>query len=173
MGRGDQGLTAFGKDYVRRMNARRIFVDLAHINRKGFFEAVEVHDRSQPLIVSHTGVTGVRPHWRNIDDEQIRAVADTGGVVAVMYQSSFLGDSMNGEASWVVDHLEHIVKVAGEDVPALGSDWDGAIIPPRGLRDCRELPRLVAIMLERGWTETRVRKVLGDNYLRALAALRP
>jgi membrane dipeptidase len=172
--RGQDGLTAFGKEYVRRLNQRRIFVDLAHVSRKGFYDAVEIHDRSQPLLVSHTGVSGVRPHWRNVDDEQIRAVADTGGVVAVMYQSSFLGPSLlNGRPEWVVDHLEHIAKVAGEDVPALGSDWDGAIIPPAGLRSCLELPRLVAIMLQRRWSERRIRKTLGENYLRALAALRP
>jgi membrane dipeptidase len=170
----DTGLTTRGKDYVKALNSRRVFVDLAHVSRRGFWDAVEVHDKTQPLIDSHTGVTGVTDHWRNLDDEQLRAIAKTGGVVAVMYQSTFLGGGWLGcEASRVVDHLEHIVKTVGEDVPALGSDWDGMIVPPRDMPTCLELPRLVQLMLDRGWTSDRIRKILGDNFLRTLAQLRP
>jgi membrane dipeptidase len=167
------GLTAAGKQYVERLNARRIFVDLAHVSRAGFFEAVAVHDRTQPLMVSHTGIAGVHPHWRNLDDQQLRAVADTGGVVGVMYQSTFLGAGARGRrATAIVDHLAHIVDVAGEDVAALGSDWDGMITPPRDMPTCLELPRLVQRMLDRGWSGERIGKILGQNYLRALGALR-
>ena len=91
-GSGDGALSDRGRELVRALNRHRIFVDLAHINRRGFFDAVAVHDRSQPLLVSHTGIAGVHRHWRNVDDEQLRAVADTGGVIGVMYQSSFLGE---------------------------------------------------------------------------------
>jgi membrane dipeptidase len=162
-----------GREYVRALNARRIFVDLAHIDRRGFFEAVEVHDRSQPLLVSHTGVAGVHTHWRNLDDAQIRAVAETGGTIGIIYQSSFLGDPVfSGKASTIVDHLEHVIAVAGEDFASLGSDWDGSIVPPRDLPTCLELPRLVQIMLERRWQPERVQKVLGGNFLRALRLLR-
>jgi membrane dipeptidase len=170
----DTGLTSKGKDYVKALNARRIFVDLAHVSRRGFFDAVEVHDKTQPLIDSHTGVTGVTRHWRNLDDEQLRAIAATGGVVGVMYQSTFLGGGWLGcEASRVVDHLDHIVRVVGEDVPALGSDWDGMIVPPRDMATCLELPRVVELMLKRGWNEGRIRKILGGNFLRAFERLRP
>src|SRR4030095_914053 len=65
-GRRYKGLTAAGRDAIAQLNARRIFVDLAHIHEQGFWAAVAVHDRSQPLIVTHTGVAGVRPHWRNL-----------------------------------------------------------------------------------------------------------
>ena len=170
----DEGLTSSGKEYVKRLDAKRIFVDLAHVSRRGFWDAVEAHDKSLPLIDSHTGVTGVTPHWRNLDDDQLRAIADTGGVVGVMYQSTFLGGGWLGcEARLIVDHLEHLVKVAGEDVAALGSDWDGMIVPPRDLPTCLELPRLVQLMLDRGWKGERITKILGENFLRALAAIRP
>jgi membrane dipeptidase len=168
------GLTPRGIDFVHELDEHRVFVDLAHIHRDGFFDAVGAHDRSLPLMVSHTGVTGVTPHWRNIDDEQLRAIADTGGVVGVMYQSSFLGDPMlGGRAASILAHLEHVIATVGEDHAALGSDWDGMIIPPRDLPTCLELPRLVELMLERRWSAERIRKVLGGNFLRALAALRP
>jgi membrane dipeptidase len=172
--RSDGHLTARGRDFVRRLDAARVFVDLAHIHPRGFFDAVDAHDRSLPLMVSHTGVTGVTPHWRNIDDDQLRAVAATGGVVGVMYQSSFLGDPLlHGRATSIVDHLQHVVDTVGDDHAALGSDWDGAIVPPRDLPTCLELPRLVQLMLDRGWSAARVQKVLGGNFLRALGALRP
>jgi len=169
----DAGLTDFGRQYVERLNDKKIFVDLAHISRRGFFDVIEVHDPSQPLLVTHTGVCGVHRHWRNLDDEQLRAIAGSGGTVGIMYQSSFLGDPyLGGRASRIVDHLEHIVRTVGEDHASLGSDWDGAIVTPRDMPTCLELPRLVQLMLDRGWDSDRIRKILGANFLRVVAALR-
>ena len=168
---GGAGLSSAGRDFVGWLDARRVFVDLAHSDRRTFFDAVAAHDRSLPLLVSHTGVAGVHAHWRNVDDEQLRAVAETGGVAGVMYHRDFLGPAGKNAAA-IVDHLEHIVRTVGDGVPALGSDWDGAIVPPRDFRTCLELPRLVQIMLDRRWPESRIRKTLGENFLRALAALR-
>ena len=168
-----EGLSTFGKDFVRRLDEKRILVDLAHINREGFFDAIAVHDPSLPLIVTHTGVTGVTPHWRNLDDEQLRAIADTGGTIGVMYQSSFLGDSAwGGRSESVVRHVEHIVNTVGEDHASLGSDWDGAICPPRDLKSPLELPRLVEHMLRRHWSAERIQKILATNYLRVVEAVR-
>ncbi|MFO0660508.1 MAG: membrane dipeptidase [Polyangiaceae bacterium] len=172
-GSASQGLSTFGKDYVRRLNEKKIFVDLAHINRAGFFDAFEVHDQSQPLIVTHTGIKGVHDHWRNLDDEQIRAIAGTGGTIGIMYQSDFLGDPwLGGKAASIVDHMAHVIKVAGDDYVSLGSDWDGAILPPRDMPTCLELPKVVQIMLDRGWKPERIQKILGGNALRTIEALR-
>ncbi len=172
--RGGGGLTKAGRDYVQALDQKRIFVDLAHIDRKGFFDAVEAHDRSLPLIVTHTGVTGVTPHWRNLDDEQLRAVADTGGTIGVMYQSSFLGEPLlNARARAIADHLVHIVKTVGDDHASLGSDWDGMIVPPRDMPTCLELPRIVELLLQAKLSPESIQKILGGNFLRALALLRP
>ena len=122
VGRDDaQGLTPFGRQVVEEMDRVGMIVDLAHINRRGFFEALAA-TRAVP-IVSHTGVAGVWRHWRNLDDEQVRAVAA---------------------------HLAHVAQVGGEDAPALGSDYDGMVRPPRGLEDVSMLPRLTAALLARG-----------------------
>lgn len=169
----DSGLSEFGRAYVERLNDKKIFVDLAHISKRGFWDAVDVHDPSQPLIVTHTGVSGVFDHWRNLDDEQLRAVAGSGGTIGVMYQSTFLGDSLaGGRAASIVDHLEHIVKTVGEDHASLGSDWDGAIATPRDMPTCLELPKLVQIMLDRGFSPETVQKILGRNFLRVVEQLR-
>ncbi|MEZ4365879.1 MAG: membrane dipeptidase [Kofleriaceae bacterium] len=169
----DAGLTAAGHAYVEALDARRIFVDLAHISRPGFWGAVEAHDPSLPLICTHTGVTGVYPHWRNLDDDQLRAIADTGGTIGVMYQASFLGPSaLRGRVEAVADHLLHIVATVGDDHASLGSDWDGAIVPPVDLATCLELPRLVDRLLRRGLAPASIQKILGGNFLRSLGELR-
>lgn len=170
----DTGLGPLGARLVERLNATRTFVDLAHIGRQGFFEAVELHDRTQPLIVTHTGVSGIYPSWRNLDDEQIKCIADSGGVVGVVFHGEYLsGRFLGGSMQAVAAHLAHIIKVAGEDVPALGSDWDGLIIPPRDLRSCDQLPHLVQVLLDAGLSERAIHKLLGQNFLRAFRRLRP
>jgi membrane dipeptidase len=169
----DGGLTDRGRDYVRELNSRKIFVDLAHISPRGFWDAVEVHDRSQPLLVTHTGVAGVTPHWRNLNDEQLKAIADSGGTIGVMYQSSFLGDgTFSGRADSIASHLTHIVKTVGDDYASLGSDWDGAISPPLDMRTCLELPQLVEVLLVRGFSPDTIQKILGRNFLRVVETLR-
>jgi membrane dipeptidase len=121
-------------------------------------------------MVSHTGVLGVHEHWRNIDDEQLRAVARKGGCIGVIFAKRFLGGH---DVEAVVDHLMHIIDVAGEDVPALGSDFDGFVVPPHGLEDISMMPNLTAALSARGLSERVLRKILGDNALRVLRDVPP
>lgn len=166
---GSGGLTALGRRYVEGLNERRILVDLAHASVRTFWDALETHDRDLPPIVSHTGVSGVHRSWRNLDDDQLRAIADRGGAVGIMFHQGFLGGATAGA---VVRHLEHVIRVAGEDTPALGSDWDGMIVTPADMRTAADLPVLVRALSARGWSEDRMAKVLGANYLRVLASTR-
>ena len=167
------GLTRYGQDFVRRLNERKILVDLAHISPAGFWDAVHAHDRTTPLLVTHTGVTGVFPHWRNLDDQQLRAVAHSGGTVGIMYHSEYLGDRLfRGRLDTVVRHIEHVINVAGEDSVSLGSDWDGSIVTPRDMPTCLELPRLTQAMLDRNFSEIRIKKVLAFNFLRVVQSVR-
>ena len=172
--RANQGLTPRGKDLVASLNERRVLVDLAHINPRGFQDAVEVHDGSAPLIVTHTGVDGVRPHWRNLSDEQLKRIADTGGTIGVMFHKGFLkrrGGPTGLEM--IMEHVHHIVETVGEDHASIGTDYDGAITPPAGCRDGLTYPKLTDAMLKRGYSESRIRKILGENALRVLKAIRP
>lgn len=158
------GLTRFGRDLVRTCEDLGVIVDLAHLNRQGFMEACAMARR--PLIVSHTGVSGGCKHWRNIDDEQLRAVAATGGVVGIIFVPRYLGGSGLED---VVRHIRHVIEVAGEEVAALGSDWDGFVIPTPDLRDAAHLPLLTDALLDSGLSEPQVAKVLRGNVLRLLA----
>ena len=169
----NKGLTQAGKELVESMNSARIFVDLAHIRPEGFWDAVDVHDPNLPILVTHSGVQGVTPHWRNLDDDQIRAIAKSGGVIGVIFATNFLKHSGKKDASIIVDHLEHLINIGGEDIAAIGTDFDGAISAPTDLKTVDQFPVLVEHMLQRGWNETRIRSVLGGNFLRVLKDWKP
>ncbi|HRI63102.1 MAG TPA: dipeptidase [Polyangium sp.] len=159
----DAGLTPFGRDVVKKSEELGIIVDLAHINREGFLEACSMATR--PPIVSHTGVIGAFKHWRNIDDDQLRAIADKGGLVGVIFCPKFLGgDGLEP----VVRHLQHIIDVCGEDAPALGSDWDGFIVPTRDLCDAAHLPLLTDALLAAKVPIGTITKILRGNAMRVL-----
>lgn len=158
-----EGLTPWGFELVERCEEHGVLVDLAHINKAGFLDACRI--ATKPPIVSHTGVLGAFEHWRNIDDEQLRAVADKGGVVGVIFCPRYIGgDGLEP----VVKHLRHIVNVIGEDAAALGSDWDGFIVPTKPLKDPRGLPLLTDALLEAGFSKQAVGKILHDNVMRVL-----
>lgn len=159
----DRGLTHFGREVMERCEQRGALVDLAHINRRGFLDACNA--ARKPLMVSHAGLAGVHPMWRNIDDEQVRAVAETGGVVGVIFVPYYLGaDGIDT----VVRHLLHLIRVGGEDAAALGSDWDGFVRPTRGLEEAHKLPLLTDSLLRAGLARVTVAKVLRGNARRVL-----
>jgi membrane dipeptidase len=163
-GRDDaSGLTPWGFDLVQRCEDEGVIVDLAHLNKAGFLDACRM--AKKPPIVSHTGVLGAFDHWRNIDDGQLRAVAEKGGVVGVIFCPRYVGgDGLEP----VVKHLQHIVDVVGEDCAAFGSDWDGFIIPTRELKDPRGLPLLTDALLAAGMSKTTIGKILRENVIRVL-----
>jgi membrane dipeptidase len=169
---GGGGLRPEGRRLVEAMRARSIILDLAHASPATFWDALDVHGPG-PVIASHTGVAAVRPSWRNLDDAQIRAVAERGGVIGVMLHRGFLArPSWRATADDVVRHVAHVIDVGGEDSVALGSDFDGLIVPPRDLPTVLELPRLVQRLLDHGLDGGRIRKALGANYLRVVEAVR-
>jgi membrane dipeptidase len=149
------------------MERNRMVVDLAHLNRKGFLEAMTLVRR--PVMVSHTGISEVHPLWRNIDREQIRAVADAGGIIGVIFYPGFLTGRSRCTVDAIVDHLDAVRQWGGIDTPALGSDFDGCIPSlPDDLPDVASLPRLTEALFRGGFREDEIRKVMGENALRVL-----
>lgn len=157
-------LTAYGHELVSALEEHRILIDLAHINRTGFLTVCERARR--PVIVSHTGVQGAHRSWRNIDDEQLRAVAATGGVTAIIFTQQYLGGGLFGSIDAVAAHVAHAVTACGEDHVALGSDVDGFVLLPKDFPDVSAMPRVTDLLLRSGMGERVVRKVLGENALR-------
>jgi membrane dipeptidase len=159
-------LTTLGHEVVEAMGEHRVIVDLSHVGRRAWFDVAR---RARgPLIVSHTGVAGVTPHWRNIDDEQLRAVADSDGVVGIIFARRFVGgDGIEA----VLAHMEHVRATVGARHVGLGSDYDGAVVPVRGLEDVAAMPRITDGLLRRGWPEEDIRAALGENVRRVVASL--
>lgn len=170
----DRGLGAKGLELVECLNSKRILVDLAHASEKTFCDILACHDKSIPPIVTHTGVSAVHRHWRNLSDEQLRQIADRGGIIGIFFHSPFLSKGLSRcRVHVVAKHIAHAVGVVGASHVALGSDWDGNIITPQDMPTCLELPRLVQALLDEGLADDQIQWVLGQSFLRLLRSLRP
>lgn len=160
-----EGLTELGRQTVARIQERGIVVDLAHASPKLFDDVIAL--TKKPVVVSHGGVKGTCDNVRNLSDDQLRAVAATGGVVGIGYWDAAICDvSMSG----VVKAIRHAIGVAGVDHVGLGSDFDGATTTPF---DTGDLPYLTQALLEAGVPVAQIRKVMGDNVRRVLLETLP
>lgn len=174
LGDGTRGLSDFGRRVVLEMNRVGMVVDLSHASDQTFFDAVAVSRR--PCIASHSCCKALAGHPRNLADNQLRALRDTGGVVGVCLAMAFLrGRGLT--AGWtrpsvatVADHIEHVATVAGIDHVGLGSDYDGGVRPPAGLETAAGLEALLVELRRRGWDEADLEKFASENFLRVLAA---
>lgn len=158
-----EGLTDFGIGLLAELERLGIVIDIAHLNRAGVDDVLERVQR--PFVVSHSACHGVHATPRNLSDAQIWAIAESGGVLGLAVGRSFLGP---GGIDAFVAHAEHARKVGGEEVLAIGSDWDGGIIPVPGLEDVGGLPHLTQALLDAGRKTDALRKLLGGNALRVL-----
>jgi len=160
------GLTNFGVELVEEMNRLGIMVDVAHLAPAGVRDVLEISQA--PVIASHANAHALRPVARNLTDEQLEGIASTGGVVGVTFVPYFLDeDWKHASLGHLLDHIDHIVKVAGTDHVGLGSDFDGfPPPPPTGLEDATCFPNITTGLLERGYADDDVRKILGRNFMR-------
>jgi membrane dipeptidase len=190
------GLTNLGRDTIRRIEAQKLLLDLAHGGARTIDEAIAFAKR--PLTISHTGSRALYDHPRNVSDAAIKGVADKGGVVGV-YFMPYLAASMHPNGATLLDHIDHVAKVAGEDHVSIGTD--GSVLPlvidAKAREEARKayeqrtaagiaapgegpdvftivedynsidkLERLGSDLMKRGWTTAQVEKLLGRNLLR-------
>ena len=165
VGAGGGGLTPLGVEVAAECERLGILLDVSHLNPRGFWHLAEV--TRKPFIASHSDAKAVHDHRRNLDDEQIRALAERRGVMGLNFAPGFLTD---GEASIddVLRHADHVLSLVGDDVLGIGSDFDGIESVPRGLEDVTRLPDLAEAMLRHGYGENTVRKIMGENNRRVL-----
>lgn len=163
------GLTDAGRALVRACNERGIAVDLSHLNAQGFWDVAQLSDA--PLIASHSNAHAVCPHSRNLTDDQLAAVARSGGIVGLNFGTYFLRrDGAFNEPtaiSVMLEHLDHMISVMGDAHVGIGSDFDGIQATP--VADGAALPALIRAMHEHGYDESRIARIAHENWWRVLA----
>jgi len=159
------GLSDFGRKVIRTLDTLGVMIDVSHVGIKTIEDILAV--TKNPIIASHSGVRSIRNHYRNLYDNQILAIAASGGVIGVVFYPPFLSSSGTAYIDDVADHIDHIVDLAGIDYAGLGSDFDGiGTNTVNGLDDVTKFPDLTLELLERGYSQADVEKILGGNFMR-------
>ena len=187
----DGGLTDFGHDLVAELNRAGIVIDLSHVGARTSADAIKASKK--PVAYSHCLPAALKQHPRNKTDEQLRAIADKGGFVGVTVFPPFLKRGVDSTIDDYVEAIEWVVNVVGEDQVGIGTDFTqgygdeffryithdkgagrkltdfGAVTMPQGFQRIEDFPNLTAALERRRWPEPRVRKIMGENWLRFLA----
>ncbi len=163
------GLTEDGVRLIKRCNELGIMVDLSHLNERGFDDAAALSNA--PLVATHSNAHAVCPHARNLTDRQLDVIAASGGVVGLNFAGAFLREDgrMRSDVSdsVILRHLDHLLHHLGEDGVAIGSDFDGAVVPSQ-IKDVSGLPVLIDVMRAHGYGDTLVEKICHKNWLNLL-----
>jgi membrane dipeptidase len=186
----DGGLSGFGHEIVAEMNKVGIMCDLSHVGAKTSKEVILASEK--PVCYSHCLPSGLKDHPRNKSDEELRFIADHGGFVGVTMFAPFLKNGIHSTIDDYVEAIAYIFDLVGEDQIGIGTDFTqghgqpffewlthdkgyarrltnfGEIINPEGIRTLGEFPNLTEALLRHGFSETQVRKIMGENWLRIL-----
>lgn len=162
-GDGGGGLTEDGRALVVEARRLGILLDVSHASRATTLDVCQ--GSPVPVVASHSDASAVKAHARNLSDQEIACIAATGGVIGLNLHAPFLGTP--ADVKKAADHLEHLRRVGGIGVVALGSDYDGLITVPEGLATAADLGKIWEELRRRGWTEQEIAKVRGENFLRA------
>ncbi len=188
----DGGLSDFGREIVAEMNRVGIMCDLSHVGPKTSEDVILAS--KAPACYTHCLPYGLKAHPRNKSDEALRFIAERGGFIGVTMFPAFLPKGTNSTVADYVEAIDYVINLAGEDCVGIGTDFTqdygpeffhwlthdkgyarsltefGEVINPEGLRTIGEFPNLTAAMEKAGWPEAKTRKVMGENWVRVLAA---
>ncbi|MCL9783376.1 dipeptidase [Vibrio sp. S4M6] len=187
----DGGLSGFGHEIVEEMNSVGVMCDLSHVGEKTSKEVILASKK--PVCYSHCLPSGLKDHPRNKSDQELKFIADHGGFVGVTMFAPFLKNGIHSSIEDYVEAIDYIYNLVGEDQIGIGTDFTqghgqpffewlthdkgyarrltdfGEIINPEGIRTLGEFPNLTDALLRHGFSETLVRKIMGENWLRVLA----
>ena len=169
------GLTSFGVELVERAEDLGMFIDVSHLNDEGFWDVMELATR--PLIASHSNCRALTGTMRNLNDDQIRAIAKNGGVIGMNSISNFIREGKaDVTVAHFIDHVDHIVKISGVEHVGIGFDLCDSfqnflqIEPALETRDViknhAELGEFTAALIERGYSDDQIIAILGGNFMR-------
>jgi len=163
------GLTDHGLRLVKRCDELGVMIDLSHLNAAGFWDIAR--HSTKPLVATHSNAHSICPHSRNLTDDQLAAIKDSDGMVGLNFAVAFLRDDGRMIADVPLEqmlrHLDYLIEHLGEDRVGLGSDYDGAIVPP-DVTTVADLPNLRQAMATHGYNDTLMAKLCHGNWLRVL-----
>jgi membrane dipeptidase len=186
----DGGLSEFGHEVIAEMNRLGILCDLSHVGPKTSEDVIRAS--RQPVAYTHCLPAGLKAHPRNKTDAQLRAIAERGGFVGVTMFPPFLRRGTQSTVDDYVEAIEYVLNLVGESQVGIGTDFTqgwgpeffdwitrdkgrarkltefGEILNPEGIRTIGEFPNLTATMQRRGWSEARIRRVMGENWIALL-----
>jgi membrane dipeptidase len=163
------GLTELGRALVRACNSLGVVVDVSHLNARGFWDVAALSEA--PLVASHCGAHALSPSPRNLTDDQLRAIGESGGIVGINFHVGFLradcAEDADTPVARIAEHAAHVAEMAGVGAVGLGSDFDGATMPAE-LGDVAGLPRVLGAMRDAGFSEEEVAAIAWGNWVRVL-----
>ncbi|MEM8632599.1 MAG: dipeptidase [Pseudomonadota bacterium] len=163
------GLTDLGKDLIRLCNELGIMVDLSHLNAAGVRDVAAISDA--PLVATHSNAHAVCPSPRNLTDDQLAMIRETGGMVGLNFATFFLRPDgrRSPDMDWdpILRHLDYLIEALGEGHVGLGSDFDGCVLP-KGIGSVAGLPALLTALAEHGYDEALIAKLARENWLGCL-----
>jgi membrane dipeptidase len=163
------GLTAEGAALIVAANQQRMLIDVSHMNANAFWDTARLS--SAPLVATHSNAHALCPQPRNLTDDQLRAIRDSGGVVGVNFGNAFLRADGKRDNDTplieIVKHVDHLIAIMGSDHVAFGSDFDG-ISAPEALKDVSGLPQLCALLRENGYDQAGLEQITWGNWQRVL-----
>jgi len=159
----DKGLTPFGEEVVAEMDRLGMIVDVSHLSDKGFYDVARLSGK--PVVASHSNARTIENHSRNLTDEMLAVLAEKGGVTGLNLEPIFLGDGGSIEA--MIRHISHMRKVAGIDVIAVGTDFDGTG-PLKYIRNTGELGMLCDALTKEGFSTGDIEKIMYKNAERVI-----
>lgn len=186
----DGGLSDWGREVVAEMNRVGMLCDLSHVGSKTSEDVIRASKK--PVAYTHCLPAGLKQHKRNKTDEQLKFISERGGFIGVTMFPPFLKRGPKATIADYVEAIDYVISIAGEDCVGIGTDFTqdhdeeffrwithdkgdarklvdfGAVINPKGMRRIAEYPNLTAAMQKAGWRESKIQKVMGENWLRVL-----
>lgn len=161
------GLSSFGRKVVKRMNELGIIIDMSHAAESSFYDVLAISQK--PIVCSHSNCRALCDHPRNLTDEQMRRLAEAGGVMQLTLYPGFVSTDPHADYfTEFFNHLDHAISIMGIDHVGIGTDFDGDGGIP-GIADASELINISRHLIRRGFSERDIEKIWGGNWMRVMA----
>ena len=164
-GGAEKGLTAFGRQLVEAMNEKGVIIDVSHLSDEGFYEVAAISKK--PFVASHSNARAIMEHTRNLTDGMLQTLAAAGGITGINFYHKFLAAAPLSRIADIVEHIKHIRKIAGIEVIALGSDFDG-ITSTLEIEDMSQMPKLLDALSLAGFSSSEIEKICWLNARRVI-----